>query len=96
MNENVKLQNTIDDYAKTVGQLTLEKGWLEGKLKSLDSTTKKSMIESELKNISVVKQCEMIGLSRSNHYYAPIVNENIVAIKKHIQKYMKIYPSMEA
>ena len=54
--ENVKLQNTIDDYAKTVGQLTLEKGWLEGKLKSLDSTTKKSMIESELKNISVVKQ----------------------------------------
>ena len=90
--ENVKLQNTIDDYAKTVGQLTLEKGWLEGKLKSLDSTTKKSMIESELKNISVVKQCEMIGLSRSNHYYAPIVNENIVAIKKHIQKIYEDIP----
>jgi hypothetical protein len=42
--ENVKLQLELDDYAKTVGQLTLEKGWLEGKLKSLDLSIKKSMI----------------------------------------------------
>ena len=71
--ENVKLQKTIDDYAKTVGQLTLEKSWLAGKLKSLDLTTKKSMIESELEKISVVNQCEMIGLCRANHYYVPII-----------------------
>ena len=51
--ENVKLQKTIDDYAKTVGQLTLEKNWLAGNLKSLDFTTKKFMIASEPeKNIS--------------------------------------------
>ena len=54
--------------------------------------TKKSMIDSELKNISVVKQCEMIGLCRSNHYYAPIVNKNTVAIKKHIQKIYEDIP----
>ena len=83
--ETVKLQKTIDDYAKTVGQLTLEKGWLEGKLKSLDLPTKKSMVESELKNISLVKQCEMLGLCRSNHYYVPAINEKIVAIKEHIR-----------
>lgn len=82
--ENMKLQKTIDDYAKTVGQLTLEKSWLAGKLKSLDLTTKKSMIESELEKISVVNQCKMIGLCRANHYYAPVINENIVAIKAHI------------
>jgi putative transposase len=90
--ENIKLQKTIDDYAKTVGQLTIEKGWLEGKLKSLDLPTKKSMVESELENISVVKQCEMIGLCRANHYYAPVINENIIAIKAHIQKIYEDIP----
>jgi hypothetical protein len=40
---NMQLQKTLDDYAKIVGQLTLEKGWYEGKLKSLNSITKKSM-----------------------------------------------------
>jgi putative transposase len=83
--ENVKLQLELDDYAKTVGQLTLEKGWLEGKLKSLDLSIKKSMIESELETLSIVKQCEMLSLSRSSLYYSPTVNENIENIKKHIQ-----------
>ena len=90
--ENVKLQKTIDDYAKTVGQLTLEKSWLAGKLKSLDLTTKKSMIESELEKISVVNQCEMIGLCRANHYYVPVIDENIVAIKAHIEKIYEEIP----
>ena len=90
--ENVKLQKTIDDYAKTVGQLTLEKSWLAGKLKSLDLTTKKSMIESELEKISVVNQCEMIGLCRANHYYVPVIDENIAAIKAHIEKIYEEIP----
>ena len=90
--ENVKLQKTIDDYAKTSGQLTLEKSWLAGKLKSLDLTTKKSMIESELEKISVVNQCEMIGLCRANHYYVSVIDENIVAIKAHIEKIYEEIP----
>lgn len=84
--ENIKLQKTIDDYAKTVGQLTLEKGWLEGKLGSLDSSIRKSMIESELKILSVVKQCKMLSLSRSTDYYEPTINTEALAIKEHIQK----------
>ena len=29
--ENIKLQSKIDDYAKIVGKMTVEKEWLEGK-----------------------------------------------------------------
>lgn len=83
--ENSKLQSKLEDYAKTVGQLTLEKGWLEGKLKSLDLSIKKSMVESELETISIVKQCEMLSLSRSSLYYSPMINENIENIKNHIK-----------
>lgn len=90
--ENAKLQLELEDYAKTVGQLTLEKGWLEGKLKSLDLSIKKSMVESELETISIVKQCEMLGLSRSSLYYTPVINENIENIKKHIQNIYEDIP----
>ena len=29
---NIELQSKIDDYAKVVGKMTIEKEWLEGKL----------------------------------------------------------------
>jgi putative transposase len=35
--QNAKLQAKLDEYAKTVGRLTVEKEWAVGKLKSLDS-----------------------------------------------------------
>ena len=60
--------------------------------------TKKPMIESELENISVVKQCEMIGLCQANHYYEPVINENIIAIETHIQNIFEeitIYGSLK-
>ena len=52
---NVKLQIELGEYAKKVGQLTIEKDWLQGKLRSLDSSDKKEIIESVLEIISVVK-----------------------------------------
>jgi len=83
--ENIKLQQTINEYARTVGQLTIEKGWLEGKLKSLGLPIKKSMVEPEHVCISLIKQCEMLGLSRSSHYYHPSINGKINLVKSHIQ-----------
>jgi putative transposase len=39
--EVAKLKIEVGEYAKKVGQLTLEKDWAVGKLKSLDSSYKK-------------------------------------------------------
>jgi len=83
---NAKLQIEVGEYAKKVGQLTLEKDWAVGKLKGLDLSKKLEMVdESELKIISVVKQCELLQLSRGNIYYAPVVNEHKLAIKEEIK-----------
>jgi len=68
--ENSKLQEQIDEYAKTVGQLTVENNWMRGKLKSSGLSDKKEMIDSELKVLSVLRQCELISLNRSSLYYA--------------------------
>lgn len=57
----VELEAKNDEYAKVVGQLTVEKDWAVGKLKSLDLSNKKEVINrSEHKAISVLKQCKLI------------------------------------
>ncbi len=100
-NEITKLNTTVDEYAKKVGQLTLEKDWAVGKLKSLDLKdilylfrSKKLEIvdETELKTVSVVKQCELLHLSRSSIYYVPVVNEHKIAIKQEIKSIFEEIP----
>ena len=88
-----KLEIEVGEYAKKVGQLTLEKDWAVGKLKGLDSSKKLEMVdESELKILSVVKQCELLDLNRSNLYYKPVVNEYKLAIKEEIKSIFEEIP----
>jgi putative transposase len=77
------LNKKVDEYAKKVGQLTLEKDWAVGKLKSLDSSNKQEIIEFEHK-LSINKQCELLSLNRSNLYYIPKLNKTKQTIKKEI------------
>jgi len=77
------LNKKVDEYAKKVGQLTLEKDWAVGKLKSLDSSNKQEIIEFEHK-LSINKQCELLSLNRSNLYYIPKLNKIKQTIKKEI------------
>jgi putative transposase len=90
---NAKLVVEVGEYAKKVGQLTLEKDWAVGKLGSLDLSKKLEMVdETELKTISVVKQCEILHLNRSNIYYAPVINEYKLAIKEEIRAIFEEIP----
>ena len=80
----IELETLNNNYAKVVGKMTVELEWMEGKLASSDLFDKKKFIESELKSISVKRQCELIGLGRSSLYYEPVVNETKIAIKSKI------------
>jgi putative transposase len=40
--------------------MTVELEWMEGKLKSLDSSNKKDLIEPKLKTVSISRQCVLI------------------------------------
>jgi len=90
---NTKLEVEVGEYAKKVGQLTLEKDWLMGKLKDLGLSKKLEMVDaSKSKVMSVVKQCELLHLGRSNIYYAPVVNEHKLAIKEEIKSIFEEIP----
>jgi len=92
--EVAKLKIKVGEYAKKVGELTLEKDWAVGKLQSLDSSYKKELIDrGNDKVLSVVKQCNIINYNRSNLFYAPMVNPAKDAVKKHIEKVFEEIPS---
>jgi putative transposase len=91
--EVAKLKIQVGEYAKKVGQLTLEKDWAVGKLKSLDLSSKKALIDkSEHKTISVAKQCKLLGYNRSNLFYIPMVNPVKQSIKDEIVKIFEDIP----
>ena len=91
--ENAKLEKEVGEYAKKVGQLTLEKDWAVGKLKDLDSFKKLEMVdESESKILSVVKQCNLLNLNRSNLYYIPVVNKYKLSIIEEIKNIFEEIP----
>jgi putative transposase len=92
--EVAKLKAKNDEYAKTVGQLTVEYNWMKGKLKSLDSSYKKELIDkSEHKTISVSKQCKLMDYNRGNLFYTPVDNLVKQSIKDEIVKVFEEIPS---
>jgi len=66
------LQKANDNLAKKVGNLTIEKDFLEGKLESLVSfKSRKTFIDTEHK-LSLNKQCKLLNISKSSLYYEPV------------------------
>ncbi len=67
------LKKENDALAKKLGKTTIEKDWAVGKLKSLDSSTKRDLVEFKQVNpiLSLTRQCKIMQLNRSGLYYQP-------------------------
>ena len=66
------LQKSNDDLAKKVGNLIVEKDFLEGKLVSLASSKERRVLVDAKLNISLNKQCQLLHVSKSSLYYNPM------------------------
>ena len=66
-----KLEQENEALAKSLGKTTVERDWAAGKLKSLDSSIKRSLVDSKLKTVPLTRQCRLLGLNRSGLYYRP-------------------------
>ncbi len=64
-------EKVIDELYRQIGQLKVENEWLKKKLDRLSVDEKKRLIELDNKGLSVRRQCEIVGLNRSNLYYEP-------------------------
>lgn len=69
--EIATLKKDKDSIAKKLGEMIVEKEFLEGKLKSLVSSNKrKGLIDTKL-NLSLNKQCKLLHVNKASLYYKP-------------------------
>ncbi len=90
--ELISVQEENEMLTKIVGKMTVEKEWLEKKLKSLGLSDKKQLIEPKLENLSVSQQCDLLSLNRSTFYYTAKVNKKKLDIKTEISKVFEKTP----
>lgn len=90
--ELIAVQEENEMLTKIVGKMTVEKEWLEKKLKSLGLSDKKQLIEPKLENLSVSQQCDLLNLNRSTFYYTSKVNKKKLDIKMEISKVFEKTP----
>jgi putative transposase len=98
--ELIKSQEQNERLTALVGKVTVEKEWLAKKLKSLDSSNLKQLIDFKPSNrsktsapsLSVNHQCQLLGINRSGLYYKPRVNHAKQTIKSHITKVFEQIP----
>jgi len=66
-----ELESERNELLKTIGQLTMECDWLKkNQQKHLGPTTRRSLIKSH-PDITVERQCELLGVNVSTYYYKP-------------------------
>ena len=66
-------EKIIDELYRQIGQLKVENEWLKKKLDRLSVDEKRRLIESDNKELSVRRQCDLLSINRSNLYYEPVV-----------------------
>jgi len=66
-----ELRENNDKLAKALGNTTIERDWAVKKLKSLDLLNKKSLIDTQAQELSLSKQCNILGINRALLYYKP-------------------------
>ena len=69
--------------AKKLGEVVVERDWLEGKLVSLDLSTRKELVDNEGKvqakqsnkkiTPSLNRQLQLLHLSKTAYYYEPVM-----------------------
>jgi len=73
-----QLSKEKDKIAKKLGEVIVERDWAVGKLKSLDLSIRKEMIDksegvqAKSKNPSLNRQLQLLHMSKTAHYYTPV------------------------
>lgn len=78
-------QDKEAELLKQIGKLQMELEWLKKNLSSCDARELRKLVDSNHPELSVSRQCELLGLSRSTHYYRPtLVRESTLGVMARI------------
>lgn len=83
-----ELEKQKDATSKKLGEIIMERDWVVGKLESLDLSTRKRMVDTnegvqaKRPNPSLNRQLQLLHMSKTAHYYEPVVPFNSDEDKK--------------
>lgn len=81
----------IQELYRQIGQLTVDLEWLKKK-QDLSHKERLLLIDKTDKEISVRRQANLLSISRSSVYYAPIIDEYDLVLKAMIDKQYTVTP----
>ncbi|XAW61329.1 IS3 family transposase (plasmid) [Halomonas sp. Bachu 37] len=64
-----KSQEEIDTLYREIGKLTVERDFLSRKARSLSRAQRLALVEPQAPDVSLRRQCQLLGVSRSSVYY---------------------------
>ena len=84
-------QAQIDELYRQIGQLTVERDFFSQALSTTGSTRRKALVEPNHPQLSLVRQCQLLGMSRSSLYYQPVgpSEEELTLLRLIDEQYLK-------
>ena len=68
-NKSKSHQDEVDNLYRQIGQLSVERDFFSTQARSLKKTIRLSLVERHHPDISILRQCRLLGISRSSVYY---------------------------
>ena len=67
-----QVEDQVDELYRQIGQLKVENDFLSQKARLMSVKQRRQMIEPELREPSISRQCQLLSLNRSTFYYSPV------------------------
>ncbi|WP_390622500.1 IS3 family transposase, partial [Vasconcelosia minhoensis] len=86
----VKAEN--DELYRQIGKLKVERDFLAKPLSPTGTAQRKALVEAEHPELSLVRQCQLLGISRSSLYYQPVgpLDEELTLLRLIDQMYLEM------
>lgn len=85
-------KDLIEELYNKIGKLNMELEWLK-KNQNYSAQIKRQLIDASSKDISITRQCELQGLSRSSFYYQPALADDLtLTLLNLIDEYYTAHP----
>ena len=65
-------ETQIDQLYRHIGQLKVERDFFVGKVRSMNRSLRQAMIDRDHQQLSLVRQCILLNISRASVYYRPV------------------------
>ena len=73
--KNSNESSSQDRLYQQIGQLQVKLDWLKKPVSAIEARS--GLISSDVASISIIRQCDLLGVSRSSYYHKPVSESSL-------------------